>query len=107
MEVRQGISTEYAKEKFDVTLDETDLIRLANEYGISADQLTTTTAYLLLTLEAERFVLVQSPKYGRSVEEVRGQLRTNREQFATALSLATGLSQEEMLKRVLPETAQS
>jgi hypothetical protein len=74
-------------------------------------QLTTLQAMLLLAGEAERFVLVQAPKYGKPVEDlpdgtpgVRSQIRENRDSFATALSLVTGLTLDETRKRVgLPE----
>jgi hypothetical protein len=102
MQVTQGISNDYAKDKFSITLDETDLIRIANEYGLAQtpEQLTTVQVMLLLTTEAERFVLVQAPKYGRDVETVRRQIQENREQFATALTLATGLTLEETRKKI-------
>ena len=108
MHVTQGISTEYSKEKFAILLDETDLIRLMNEYGIEQEpeKLTTVQAMLLLTTEAERFVLVQAPKYGKPVEDqpdgtkgIRTLLAENREQFVTALTLATGWTLEESRKR--------
>jgi hypothetical protein len=113
VQVTQGIGTDYNKEKFAITLDEADLIRLANEYGIAQEmsQLTTAQAMLLLTTEAERFVLVQAPKFGRPVEDwtddrgavhpgVRRQIADNREKFATALTFVTGLALEETRKRV-------
>jgi hypothetical protein len=89
-------------------LDETDLSRLASEYGIAQtpEQLPTREAYMLLALEAERFVLVQAPKYGRPVESVKAQIRSNREQFASVLAAVTGLSVAECMKRVMPETPQ-
>lgn len=65
MEVRDGIATQYAAEKFDITLDETDLARMGHEYGFEVAALTSDQAYLLLTLQAHRYVLVQAPKYGR------------------------------------------
>lgn len=109
MEVRAGIATQYGAEKFDITLDENDLRRLASEYGFYADPAengcTTLQAYLLLTLEAERFILVQAPKYGRPVDQVRAQIAENREQFAAALTMVTGLSLDETRKRVMPEAA--
>jgi hypothetical protein len=97
MEVRQGISTDYAKERFDISLDETDLARLALEFGIEVYQvreLTTLQACKLLTLDAERFVLIQAPKYGRDTAVVREQLRSNREQFAHALATLKGTELE-------------
>jgi hypothetical protein len=110
MEVRQGISTDYAKEKWDITLDETDLQRLRHEYGqlfgdpdIIKEPVPTWLAMMLLTLEAERFVLVQAPKFGRDVAAVKEQLRANRESFATAMSTATGLTLDETRKVILPE----
>jgi len=108
MEVRQGISTDYAKERFDISLDETDLARLAQEYGFYAREqehgLNTLQVCRLLTLEAERFVLVQAPKYGRDTAVVIEQLRANREQFAAVLVELTGVKLAEMRKRVgLPE----
>jgi hypothetical protein len=104
MEVRQGISTDYAKDRFDVSLDETDLARLANDYGFYETPreggLSSIQAWLLLTLEAERYVLVQAPKYGRDMAEVVGQIKANREQFATVLAEVTGLELGECRKRV-------
>jgi hypothetical protein len=103
MEVHQGIATDYGQDKFDVSLDETDLARLANEYGFygspSENGLTTLQAWVLLTLEAERFVLVQSPKYGRDMAQVVTQIQANREQFATILVEVTGLELGECRKR--------
>jgi hypothetical protein len=106
MEIMLGIATDYGQDKFNVSLDETDLMRLACEYGITPDlaQLTTTQVTRLLTLECERFVLIQAPKYGRPVDVVKEQLRGNREQFARALVELTGLELAECRKRVgLPD----
>jgi hypothetical protein len=101
MEVHQGIATDYGQDKFDVSLDEADLVRMCNEYGIVPDppNLTTLQAWLLLTLEAERFVLVQSPKYGRDMAKVVTQIQANREQFANILVEVTGLELGECRKR--------
>lgn len=99
MEVRQGIATEYAKEKFDVTLDEVDLARLGAEYGFDPASLSLDQVYLVLTLEANRYVLVQAPKLGRPVEDVRAQLRSNREEFAVLLSTIAGMDIDEARKR--------
>ncbi|SRR5712692_829015 len=101
MEVRQGVSTEYGKQRFDITLDETDLVRLCNEYGVmDPSNLTTVQVYLLLTLEAERFCLVQAPKMGQAAASVVKQIRANREQFAGLLAEMTGLELAETRKRV-------
>jgi hypothetical protein len=122
MEVRNGIRGEFGSDPFDIILDETDLQRLKYEYGRllgdpeamgNLEEMPTWVAMLLLTLEAERFVLVQAPKYGRPVEDsvnaagltvpgIRSQIHANREQFATALATATGLTLEETRKVVLP-----
>jgi hypothetical protein len=98
MEVHQGIATDYGQKKFDVTLDETDFDRLSVEYGFTT-QATTLQAWLLLTLEAERFVLVQSPKFGSKAEAVIPQIKENREQFAGILAELTGLDLSECRKR--------
>lgn len=100
MEVQQGIANDYGKDKFAITLNEVDLQRICTQYKITQPpgELDTVTAMLLLSLEAERFVLVQAPKYGRDVEEVRQQIAANRESFATALTMATALSLEETRK---------
>lgn len=78
-------------------------MRLANEYGFYAtpgeNGIDIKSAFVLLTLEAERFVLVQSPKFGRDVAVVRSQLVDNREQFAQVLVGVTGLELEECRKR--------
>lgn len=104
MEVTQGISTDYAKEKFNVTLDEADLIRLAGEYDLPEPRkMTTFQACRLLTLEAERFVLIQAPRYGRKADESRDQLwgpGGNREQFAAALADVTGRDFEECRRQL-------
>lgn len=99
MQIRQGIATEYAKEKFDITLDESDLIRMAIEYGFDPKGISQDQVYLLMTLEASRYVLVQSPKYGRPLEQAREQLAVNREEFASVLAAATGIEMVEARKR--------
>jgi hypothetical protein len=51
MEIRHGWATEYGKDKFDVSVDETDLERLCNEYGIAPafqSQLTSEMVFTLL-----------------------------------------------------------
>jgi len=107
MQVYQGIGTEYGQDKFGITLDETDLARLASDYGFYAtpreNGVTIDQAYRLLTLEAERYVLVQAPKFGRPVEQIMPQLwgpGGNREQFAAILTEVTGLELPECRKRV-------
>jgi hypothetical protein len=95
---RMGISTDYSRERFDCGLGEEDLQRLAAEYGFDASHLTCGQAMHLLTVEAERYVLVQAPKFGRPVEQVVAQLRANREEFAVALVDVTGRELEEMRK---------
>lgn len=93
MEVRMGISTDYAKEKFDITLDEADLARLCGEHDISdsqANAMTVAQVFLLLSKEAERYVLVQAPKFGRPAEQVQEQLAQNREDFAKILVSVKG-----------------
>lgn len=102
MVVTMGIShPDYAREKFSITLDETDLERICVQYGLfKRDELTTDQAMLLLTTEAERFVLVQAPKYGRDIEVVREQLRQNRECMSTVLTAITALTLDETRKTV-------
>jgi hypothetical protein len=107
MQVYQGIGTEYGHDKFGITLDETDLARLANEFGFytspGENGVTTDQAYRLLSIDAERYVLVQAPKFGRKIEDVMAQLwgpGGNREQFATILVEVTGLELSECRKRV-------
>jgi hypothetical protein len=99
-QARMGISTDYSRERFDCGLGEEDLQRLAAEYGFDASHLTCGQVMRLLTLEAERFVLVQAPKYGRPMEQVMDQLRANREQFAMALAQVAGQDLELMRKRI-------
>ncbi len=104
-EARMGISTDYSRERFDVALDETDLQRLATEYGFDyAAGLTTMQAVRLLTVEAERYALIQAPKFGRPVDAVRAQLLANREEFAVALADVTGLGLAQTRKQLgLPD----
>lgn len=100
---RMGISTDYSKERFDCGLGEEDLQRLAAEYGFDASNLTCGQAMHLLTVEAERYVLIQAPKFGRPADVCMQQLRTNREEFARALADA-GLDRAEARKRLgLPD----
>jgi hypothetical protein len=56
MMVRFGWNSEYGRKKFDVELDEGDLLALMLEAGLSAEcipKLTTSQKYLLLKNEAE------------------------------------------------------
>lgn len=122
MQVEQGIKNDYNRKSWTILLDETDLARMAGEYGFYAapgeNGLTTDQAMLLLSLEAERYVLVQSPKYRsekdmneRSPDEfmvdVANQITANREQFAGVIAEVTGLELEAARRRVgLPERQQ-
>lgn len=83
---------------------------MAAQYGFR-DGLTEDQVYTLLTLEAQRYVLVQAPKYGRPLEDqqdghggvipgVKSELLANREQFAATLADITGLEPAEARKRV-------
>lgn len=108
MDVRQGISTEYNRDSFSITLEEVDLQRLCAQFDLKRDELTAEQAMLLLVTEGERYVLVQAPKYGRPVDDlpgrpgtgVRSQLRANRECMATILTTITALKLEVTRKMV-------
>jgi hypothetical protein len=110
MEIRQGISTDYSRERWDIALDETDLARLALEYkyyGANPDgDLTTMQAARVLSLEADRFVLVQAPKFGRPYDVCSAQLRENREQFAEVMAGITRRDLSEIRKMMgLPDAS--
>ena len=56
MIVKIGWNTQYAEQKFDVGLDETDLARILAEEGIPPDaQLTSAEAFTILLTRAEWF----------------------------------------------------
>lgn len=107
VDVSMSIASDYGKERFGIRLGEEDLARLAAEYGISQplEEMPTWLAYALLANEAERFIIAQSPRFGRTVEEAREQIAANRESMAVTLSIATGLPVDETRKRVMPEAA--
>jgi len=65
MEIRKGWSTEYAKTKFDVTVDETDLQRLRDTWEISQAyraKLTTEQVFAILDSLAEWLSVYESMK---------------------------------------------
>ncbi len=81
MRVRQGWSGEVSSNrwaKFDVELEEDDLRRILTNDKLdpsTADKLSTTQAYRLLEIEAERLVLLKLVRrYGYSSAEARQQL---------------------------------
>jgi hypothetical protein len=64
-----GWATEYARDKFSVGCDDTDLTRLCLELVIEKDWLTSYQAFQLLELECERCVIVMSTKYVSSNQQ--------------------------------------
>lgn len=104
MEVEKGLATDYGQRRFTITLTEADLERLLRQHApgqqISALDLPEETAYSLLDLEAERYELVQSPKFGEPQESAEARLRANRVQFATQWAAVKGTAVEVEMKRL-------
>lgn len=103
MEVKVGLAAEYGQRRFDVSLDETDLARLMFQHEIAVQDgghLPEEVVFQLLLLEAERYKLIQSPKFGESTESAMAELRANREEFATWLATAKGTTVEDEKKRL-------
>lgn len=87
MEVSVGLAAEYGRISFDVGLGEPDLARLLVEHHceVKPDALLEEHAFLLLWLEAERYKIIQSPKFGEDPAAAAKELEMNRQQFADVL----------------------
>lgn len=113
MEVKVGLAAEYGAKRFDVNLDETDLLRIIKQHGIGqndsgvghnlteiARSLPEDAVFQLLYLEAERYKLVQAPKFGEPVELAQAALQDNRRQLADLLAVLKGTSAAAEMKRM-------
>jgi hypothetical protein len=102
MEVKVGLAAEYGRISFDVGLDESDLARLLAEHKCETKpgELAEEHAFLLLWLEAERYKIIQSPKFGEDPAAAGRALSKNREQFAAILADIKGTSADAELKRM-------
>lgn len=76
MEIREGVNTDYAKQKFDICLDDGDLAILLAEHHVPPDiKLTVMQKYLLLRNEARIIILDVVVELGvMSVEQKNAEL---------------------------------
>lgn len=102
MEVTVGMASEYGRTRFDVGLGEADLDRLLVEHKceVLPSALAEEHAFLLLWLEADRYKVVQSPKFGEDPAAAGRALQENRQQFAAVLADIKGTSADAELKRM-------
>ena len=72
MEIRFGWATDYGKQKFDVSVDETDLMRLLNDAGIPPahhNLVNEGECFKLLEATARAFALTEAVRYADSMEK--------------------------------------
>jgi hypothetical protein len=102
VEVKVGLAAEYGRVSFDVGLGEADLARLLVEHqaGTKPSALAEEHVFLLLWLEAERYKIIQSPKFGEPADASARALGANRKQFAGVLADIKGTSADAELKRM-------
>jgi hypothetical protein len=95
MEVRSGWNTDYGKEKFDVTIEECDLLRLASEHNIPPVKLETASPKLVFGImyhEAEIYsrvvrarIVKDEPLKAALAKEI-AQLKEERDQLIKMLA---------------------
>lgn len=71
MEIRFGWATQYGAQKFDVSLDETDLARLLNDAGITPSyikQVNEGECFRILEASARAFGLTEAVRYATAEE---------------------------------------
>jgi hypothetical protein len=83
MKVRKGFSTDYAKNKFDVEIDEADLARLLPEHGFPPEtKLTTLQAFRLADTLSEWLMLTEAAKIS---QEMAAKVEPSRRVFYTTV----------------------